>query len=140
MAAATKSTKYTVIGTGINEESNVLVESVNFDVDTNIDFSLLNVEELEVSITSASAKTGTPSVVFNLQRFNPATQLFETILSSTALTDAGNRRLLVGAQVVPTANVAAQAILTDKMRLNMDYTGTPVTDVLNGVTVAVFAS
>lgn len=140
MAAAAKSTKYTTLGTQSCGESNILVEATNIDVDSNIDFSVLDADTVEVVVNSVTAASSSPSVVFSLARYNPATGLYDTLLTSAALTGTGTKRLVFGKDVAPTANVAGQGVVSEKMRLIIDYTGTPATDVLNGVTVAVYSS
>lgn len=140
MAAGARSTKYVVLGLSAGPEQTVLMDAVNLDVDTNLDFVVIGPAEcVEVVFVSGTTKTGTPSVVANLQRFDEASQTFITVGSTAALTDTGNKRLLLGPEVAPTANVAIQGCITEKMRVNLDYTGTPTTDVLNNTTVSVIA-
>lgn len=139
MAAATKSTKYNPLGTTNGPDESVLISSVNLDVNSNIDFSIIGpCEAVELTIVATSI-TGAPSVVFNLQRFDEASGTFITLLSSTAMVAAGNKSLLIYHGLTAVANVSAQRIVSEKLRLNIAYTGTPATDVLNGLTVTALA-
>jgi hypothetical protein len=140
MAAATRSAKYNSLGVSAGPDSTVLVDSTNLDVDSNIEFAIIGpAEAVEVVVVSGVAKTGTPSVVINVQAFDDASQTWLTLLASAALTDIGNKVLLVGPNVPQVSNVSAAHVLRGRMRVNLDYTGTPVTDVLNAVTVTVCA-
>jgi hypothetical protein len=140
MAAATRSAKYNSLGVSAGPDSTVLVDAVNLDVDSNIEFGIVGpAEAIEVVVISGTAKTGTPSVVINVQAFDDASGTWVTLLASAALADAGTKVLLVGPNVPQVANVSAAHVLRQRMRVNLDYTGTPVTDVLNNVTVAVYA-
>lgn len=140
MAAASRSTKYATLGVADGPETSVLVDAMNLDVDSNIEFAVLaRTDGVELSIISATAKTGTPSVVFNLQGWDEASQTWETLVTSTALTDAGSTWLLVSHHAAAVTNHSVGRLVRPRMRLNMDYTGTPVTDVLNGVTVTAHA-
>ena len=141
MAAAAKTAGEHVLGLSAGPEGVVLFAATNIDVNSNIDFSVVGpCDAVEVVVVSGTAKTGTPSVVFTLQGFNPASGLFEDLVAATALTDIGNKFLLVGAQVAVTANVSAQRAVRERLRLKIAYTGTPVTDVLNNVTACAFIS
>lgn len=141
MAAGSRSTKYSVLGVSAGPDNTVLMDAVNLDVDTNIDFAVIGpCVAIELVFVSGTAKTGTPSVVINLQRWDEASQTFITLGSTAALTDAGNKRLLVAPDATPTANVALQGAIAEKWRANIDYTGTPTTDVLNNTTLSVYAS
>ena len=136
MAAAAVSAMRTPLGVSAGPDSTVLVDSTNVDVDSNIDFVVLGpCEGVEVQIISGAAKTGTPSVVFTLQRLDLASNTFVDLVATTALTDAGERHLLVSHHAGVVANVAAARLVTGGLRLKIDYTGTPTTDVLNGLTV-----
>jgi hypothetical protein len=139
MAAAVISSKAASLGTSAGPESATLVEATNIDVDSNIDFTVVGpCEAVELLIVSATAKTGTPSVVFTLQRIDPVTGTAFDLVASSALTDAGNTWLAISHHAAAVANHVAQRQVTEKLRLKIDYTGTPVTDVLNAVTVTAF--
>lgn len=137
MAAAVISSRASSLGVSAGPETVALVESTNIDVDSNIDFTVVGpCESVELLIVSATAKTGTPSIVFTLQRLDPVTGTAFDIIASAALTDAGNTWLAIGHHLAAVANhSAANRIVSEQLRLKIDYTGTPVTDVLNGVTV-----
>lgn len=137
MAAAARSTKASTLGVSSGPEQTVLVESTNIDVDSNIDFTIdAETEGVEVVIVSASAKTGTPSVVFTLQGWDAASATYRDLVASAALTDAGETWLLVSHHAAAVTNHAVGRLVREQMRLKIDYTGTPVTDVLNAVTVS----
>lgn len=136
MAAAVVSTKRAPLGVSAGPESTVLVEATNIDVDSNIDFVVLGpCEGVEVVIVSGTAKTGTPSVVYTLQAFDLASGTFIDLVTSAAMTNSGNDWLLVSHHAAAVANHAVGRLVREQMRLKIDYTGTPVTDVLNNVTV-----
>lgn len=136
MAAAAKASNAAPLGVSAGPESVVLVASTNIDVDSNIDFNVIGpCEGVELTIVSAAGKTGTPSVVFTLQRLDLASNSFVDLVASAAVTDAGNTWLLVSHHAAAVTNHAIGRLVTEQMRLKIDYTGTPVTDVLNAVTV-----
>lgn len=140
MAAASKSTTAPPLGIQSGPETSVLVASTNIDVDSTIDFEVIGpAEAVEVVIVSATTKTGTPSVVFTLQLHDEGSNTYLDVVASTALTDAGNRFLVCNPNVAAVANISGARVVRPKMRLKIDYTGTPVTDVLNGVTVTAAA-
>lgn len=141
MAAAAKNANAGPLGVSAGPDSTTLVSSTNVDVDSNIDFSIIGpAEAVELLIVSAGAKTGTPSVVFTLQRIDPTTGTAFDIIASAALTDAGNTWLACGHTVAAVANHSpANRMISEQMRLKIDYTGTPVSDVLNGLTVTALA-
>lgn len=141
MAQGTKSANVPPLGVGAGPDEIVLMDATNLDVDTNLDFVCLGpIEAVEVAIVSSTAKTGTPSVVVSIQAFNPASGLFDTLLTSAAITDTGQTKLLlVGPNVPQVANVSAAHVIRGRMRVFLDYTGTPTTDVLNNVTVSVYS-
>jgi hypothetical protein len=136
MAAAAKTTNVAPLGITAGPESVVLVTSTNIDVDSTIDFNLLGpVEAVELTIVSAVAKTGSPSIVFTLQAKDLASGTYVDLVASAAVTDAATAYLATSHVSPAVANKVAQRIVREQMRLKIDYTGTPTTDVLNGVTV-----
>ena len=58
----------------------------------------------------ATAKTATPSITFALQRYNTAKAAWETLLTSAALTDAGDLQLVISPWVESVANVSLKEV------------------------------
>lgn len=140
MAAAVVSTKRAPLGVSAGPDATVLVDATNIDVDSNIDFVLIGpADGVEVVIVSAVAKTGTPSVVYTLQALDLASGTFIDLVTSAAMTNSGNDWLLVSHHAAVVANHSVNRCVREQFRLKIDYTGTPVTDVLNGVTVTALA-
>lgn len=142
MAAATKIANVAALGVASGPESVVLVASTNLDVTSNIDFAVQgDCEAVELTIVAGpAAVTGSPSVVFKLQYFDLASGTFIDVISSAAVVAAGSTFLSIGHNIGAVANhSAAFRPVRSQMRLVMTYTGTPVTDVLNGVTVTASA-
>lgn len=140
MAAASKSAAAQPLGVSLGPEETILVAATNIDVDSTIDFVVVGpAEGVEVVIVSGTAKTGTPSVVFTLQRKDLASGTFIDLVSTAAMTNNGNDWLLVSHHAAAVTNHSVGRLVSEQMRLKIDYTGTPVTDVLNNVTVTALA-
>lgn len=140
MAAASKSAAAQPLGVSLGPEETILVAATNIDVDSNIDFVVVGpAEGVEVVIVSGTAKTGTPSVVFTLQRKDLASGTYIDLVSTAAMTNNGNDWLLVSHHAAAVTNHSVGRLVSEQMRLKIDYTGTPVTDVLNNVTVTALA-
>jgi hypothetical protein len=141
MAAAARSAHFAAVGVKAGPQDIPLVDATNIDVDSNIDFSVwAGCQGIEILIVSGTAKTGTPSIVFTLQRIDPVTGTAFDLVASSALTDAGNTYLATSLYSAAVANHVAQRIVSEHMRLKIDYTGTPTTDVLNNVTATITAN
>lgn len=136
MAAAVVSSRRAPLGVSAGPEATVLVESTNIDVDSNIDFVVLGeCEGVEVVIVSATAATGSPSIVFTLQGYDLASGTYVDLVATAAVVAAGNTWLLLSHHASAVSNHAVGRLVREQLRLKIDYTGTPATDVLNGVTV-----
>lgn len=140
MAAAAVSTKRAPLGVSAGPDATVLVDSTNIDVSSNIDFVVIGpADGVEVVIKSAAAKTGAPSVVFTLQGLDLASNTFIDLVASAAVLDASDTWLLLSHHAAAVANHSVGRVVREQLRLKIAYTGTPVTDVLNGVTVTALA-
>jgi hypothetical protein len=64
-----------------------------------------------------SAVTATGSVTFNIQAYDPGSAGWVTLLSSAAIATVSAVRLTVGPNLPTTANVSAQTIIGDTMRV-----------------------
>jgi hypothetical protein len=142
MAAAVRSTKFQPVGQKRGPQDIPLVDATNIDVDSNIDFVVwAGCQGIEILLVSGTGKTGTPSVVFTLQRVDPVTNTAYDLVASTAMTDTGSPLYLATSLYSPAVtNKVAQRIVSEHMRLKIDYTGTPVTDVLNNFTATITAN
>lgn len=135
MATPARSTKYNSLGIAFAPASSVLLDATNIDASADIEFGIVaKVDALEVVVISGTAKTGTPSIVFSIQAFDEASQTWENLLSSAAVTNSGTTTLIISHHATGVTNAVAQRVPRNRMRLHIVYTGTPVTDVLNNVT------
>lgn len=138
MATPVKSAKYATLGVSAGPDASVLLDATNIDANADLEFQIIGpAEGVELVIISGTAKTGAPSVVFNVQRFDLASGTWVTLLASAAVLNSGTTQLLVSHHAPNSANVSAAHCIGERMRLDIAYTGTPVTDVLNNVTATV---
>lgn len=68
-------------------------------------------------VVVCTASAATPSVVVNIEGYDPASATWVTLLASAAITGAGTTQLQVYPGSVVTANVAADKVLPDRVRI-----------------------
>lgn len=83
-----------------------------------IDVSDVTYLALVVDVTTV---TLTPSVVFDIDFVDALSGKFITVLASAAQTAAGTVHMQVGPGIVAVANLAAQMILGDKVRITATH-------------------
>ena len=72
--------------------------------------------QLSCTLDAASA-----SVEVDIDYIDPVTEVKTTILASAALASVSTQLLMVGPGIVASANVSAQAILPDKIRITATH-------------------
>jgi len=102
---------------GEGPESVVLVVSGAYTATANAEFGAPRTcRAIEVSIV-ATAAAATPSVVFGVEGYNPASDSWELLLASAAVVGTGTTVLIINPDAAPVANVVAQRLPRRRMRL-----------------------
>lgn len=116
MAAFVKSTTAEQLS-GVKPAESVLVVSGAYTATASAEFGLGPEYTVVEAVAVATAKAATPSVVFAIQGYNPATDAWETLIAGTALTDAGTSAIQVNPNTPSVANVSAQRVVRRRMRV-----------------------
>lgn len=75
-------------------------------------------------VTRVTAATATPSVVITVDALDPVSGVYYNLLTSAALTESGvpyTRVLRIGPTIPAAANLAAQDVLPDTLRVTMTH-------------------
>lgn len=102
------------LGAGVT--SVPLVSSGAFDATANAEFGVgvdINVVEAVIITTAVGV---TPSTVFSIQGWDPASSTWETLISSAAVIATGTTSIQVNPGSASVTNVSAQRVVRQKMR------------------------
>lgn len=102
------------LGAGVT--SVPLVSSGAFDATANAEFGVgvdINVVEAVIITTAVGV---TPSTVFSIQGWDPASSTWETLISSAAVIATGTTSIQVNPGSASVTNVSAQRLVRQKMR------------------------
>ena len=103
------------LGAGVT--SVPLVSSGAFDATANAEFGVgvdINVVEAVIITTAVGV---TPSTVFSIQGWDPASSTWETLISSAAVIATGTTSIQVNPGSASVTNVSAQRVVRQKMRV-----------------------